>query len=130
MVELRLGGLAVDCVIGDLPDEREREQRLVLDVALELADGAKADETDSLADTVDYAALADSIRRTLVAARCRMIERAARIAADLCLAEPLVRRARVRVTKAGAVPGLASASACVVAEPGGPSGKTGASRLA
>ncbi len=105
---LELKGLAVDCIIGDLPEERAREQRLVVDVALAL--DAAAAESDMLADTVDYAALAGRLRDALVQARCRMVERAAKVALDVCLSEGKVRHARVRVTKAGAVPGLDAAS--------------------
>jgi len=101
---LRLNGLEVDCVIGERPDERDRLQRLGVDV--ELAMPSTAAETDSLADTVDYAALAEKIRTALVEAKCRMIERAAKVVYD-CLP---TRDARVVVTKSGAVPGLASAS--------------------
>ena len=101
---LKLNGIEVDCVIGDLPDERDRLQRLLVDVELEIP--STAAETDSLSDTVDYATLAESIRAALVAAKCRMIERAAKVVYD-CLP---TRTARVVVTKVGAVPGLASAS--------------------
>ena len=101
---LKLNGIEVDCVIGDLPDERDRLQRLLVDVELEIP--STAAETDSLSDTVDYATLAESIRAALVAAKCRMIERAAKVVYD-CLP---TRAARVVVTKSGAVPGLASAS--------------------
>jgi len=60
---------------------------------------------------VDYVALGERIRSRLVAARCRMIERAALLAAESCLEDAKVRAARVRVTKSGAVAGLRSASA-------------------
>ena len=99
---LELNDLAVDCIIGDLPSERMRAQRLVLAVRLEISD--KAAESDELADTVDYAALAARIRAALVAARCRMIERAASVAIDACLEDPKVLSVRVKVVKAGAVP--------------------------
>ena len=108
-MKLTLNGLAVECVIGERPDERERLQRLCVDVELEIPD--RAAETDDLADTVDYAALAEKIRMALVAAKCRMIERAAKVACAACLADPKAVAARVRVTKAGSVPGLASATA-------------------
>ena len=77
MMELLLNDLAVDCIIGERADERNRAQRLRVDVVLKVE--GKADETDDLADTVDYAALADRIRSALVEAKCKMIERAARI---------------------------------------------------
>ena len=108
-MKLNLNGLDVDCVIGELPDERNRLQRLRVDVALEIPD--RAAETDALVDTVDYAVLAARIREALVAAKCRMIERAAKVVCDVCAAEPPVRAATATVTKSGAVPGLSSASA-------------------
>ena len=106
---LELNGLDVDCVIGELPEERVRKQRLVLDVQLEICDESAF--SDEIADTVDYAALAESIRAALVAAECRMIERAAKGVHDICISCPKVRSAKVKVTKSGAIQHLASASA-------------------
>ena len=106
---LELNGLEVDCIIGELPEERVRNQRLVLDVQLEICDDSAF--SDDLADTVDYAALTDSMRAALIAAECRMIERAAKVAHDICIADPKVRSAKVKVTKSGAIKHLASASA-------------------
>ena len=103
-MRLMIDGIEVDCVIGERPDERERLQRLSVDVELEIPSAAA--ETDSLSDTVDYALLADKIRAARVAAKCRMIERAAKVV-YVCLP---THDARVVVTKSGAVPGLASAS--------------------
>ena len=104
---LRLNGIDVDCVIGERPDERTRLQTLRVDVELEIPDVAA--ETDSLADTVDYAALTERIRAALASAKCRMIERAAKVVRAVCLAEPLVCAAKVRVVKSGAIPHLESA---------------------
>lgn len=110
-MKLELNGIEVDCVIGDLPEERNRLQRLKVDAALEIPDAAAL--SDDLADTVDYAALAERIRATLVEAKCRMIERAAYLAAQVCRGDARVISAEVRVTKTGAVEGLGSASAVV-----------------
>ena len=109
MTELSLNGLEVCCVIGDLPEERTRAQRLVVDATM--AVDAPAADTDELADTVDYAALAGAIRRALVSAKCRMIERAAKVAAHECMRDRRVAAATVTITKSGAVEGLKSASA-------------------
>lgn len=106
---LELNGIEVVCIIGDRPDERERLQRLTVDVRLEIGDGVAA--SDELSDTVDYAALTERVRAALVTAKCRMIERAAKVVCDVCLAETKVKAATVRVTKAGAVAHLGSASA-------------------
>ena len=112
-MRLELNGIDVDCIIGERPDERVRTQRLRIDVALTVPD--RAGETDELGDTVDYAALTEKIRAALVAAKCKMIERAARIVCDLCLEDAKVSAAKVRVTKSGAIPHLESAAALIEA---------------
>lgn len=105
---LELSGLEVSCIIGDLPEEREREQVLRLDVGLEL-DLSVAGRSDRLEDTVDYAALAGEIDGALKAGRYSMIEAAAERVAEVVLGDGRVRGVRVRVEKRGAVAGLAAA---------------------
>jgi FolB domain-containing protein len=100
---LKLNSLEVECVIGDRPDERVRAQRLLLDVELEVSSAAAV--SDELADTVDYTEIAAQIRSALVEAKCMMIERAAKVAFDVC--GPCARRVSVR--KYGSFPGLESA---------------------
>jgi len=106
-MKLKLNGIDVDCVIGERPDERERLQKLRVDVELTVADTAA--ETDALSDTVDYAALTELIRSALVAAKCRMIERAAKVVCETCLRDTKVSLVRTSVTKSGAIPHLESA---------------------
>ena len=108
-MKLKLHGIDVDCVIGERPDERGRLQRLSVGVELEIP--ATVAETDELADTVDYAALTERIRHALVEAKCRMIERAARVVCAVCLEDPQVSAVRASVIKSGAVPHLESAEA-------------------
>ena len=115
-MRLRLDGIEANCIIGDLPDERERLQSLRVDVELEIADTSA--RTDALADTVDYAALVERVRAALVGAQCHLIERAAKIVHDTCRADARVTAVRVTVTKTGRVPGLASASATFESEGG------------
>ena len=79
---LELNGIDVECVIGERAEERTRTQRLLVDIRLEIGDAAT--ESDALSDTVDYAALTEKVRAALVAAKCRMIERAAKVVCDLC----------------------------------------------
>ena len=112
MDRLRLNGIEVLCSIGDLPEERLREQRLLVGVELEL-DLSAAAASDSLADTIDYASLSRRIRETLRSATCRLVERAAALAAEECLSDRRVARATVSVCKSGSVPGLASAEVVV-----------------
>jgi len=108
-MKLELDGLEVDCILGDLPEERGRAARIALSAVLEV--GEEAGVSDRLADTADYAALSEKLRDALVAGKFRLLERAAHVAAEVCLVDPRVSSAEVRVTKRGAVPGLGSASA-------------------
>ena len=110
-MKLELNGIDVDCIIGERPDERTHPQRLRVDVVLTIGD--RASETDELADTVDYAVLTERIRVVLIAAKCRMIERAAKAVCDLCLTDEKVSAAKVRVAKSGAIPHLESAAAVI-----------------
>ena len=55
------------------------------------------------------AALTRRIRERLRGAKCRLVERAAALALEECLADSRVARATVSVRKADCVPGLASA---------------------
>ena len=113
MDTLKLNGIEVECVLGDLPEERTREQRVLVDVSLEI-DLADAAQTDSLDETVDYALLVGNIREALEEAKCRLLERAADVVADVCLEDPRVERVAVTVRKFGTVPGLASAAVSLV----------------
>ncbi len=108
MDQLKLNGIEVECIIGDQPEERETEQRLLVDVALDI-DLADAAESDRLDDTVDYALLVGNIREALEEAQCRLLERAAGVVADVCLSDPRVERVTVGVRKFGSVSGLGSA---------------------
>lgn len=109
---LALLGLEVRCVIGDLPEERGREQSLVMDVSL-ACDLSLAGAHDVLEETVDYAALAEAIRVDLQQARCRMIEHAAERVARVCLAQARVTEVTVHLEKAGAVSGLRAAAVTI-----------------
>ena len=108
MDQLKLNGSEVECIIGDLPEERESEQRLLVDVALDI-DLEDAAASDRLDDTVDYALLVGNIREALEDAQCRLLERAAGVVADVCLSDPRVERVTVGVRKFGSVSGLGSA---------------------
>ena len=99
MDTLKINGIEVECVLGDLPEERTREQKIQVDVSLEL-DLEAASASDSIDDTVDYALLVGNIREAIVA--------------DVCLEEPRVERAAVTVRKFGSVPGVASAAVTLV----------------
>lgn len=112
-MKLLLNEIEAECIIGDLPEERVATQILKVDVELEISE--LAGETDELEDTVDYAALTEEIRASLVKGKCRMLERAAKLVIETCLkfGRGKVFSARASVTKTGAIAHLKSASVIV-----------------
>lgn len=105
---LKLENLRITCILGDLPEERVRPREIEVDV--ELVGDFPATETDNLADTVDYAALARKLEKTLVEAKAKMIERAAYLLKEVCLKEKFVTDAKVTIRKRGTLSNLAAAS--------------------
>lgn len=109
---IRISRLETRCIIGTLPRERETPQRLIID--LELAcDLAPAGASDALADTVDYAVLAQEAVALADNSRCHLLERLAELLARHCLRNPRVTAATVRLEKPDALPGGAVASVAV-----------------
>ena len=80
------------------PAETELGQTFVVDVSLTLVHAVAA-ATDDLADTVDYAALADAIVAIVQGPPFALLERLAGAIADRVLAEPGVREVVVTVRK-------------------------------
>lgn len=95
--------LAIDCIVGVLPPERVSEQRLVLDVELDL-DFAAAARSESVATTVDYSAVAAWLTAHVRRAKYRLVETlAVECCRGLLAQHPPVSRVRVTVKKPGAV---------------------------
>jgi len=73
LAEIGIEELEIVCIIGDLPEERKREQSLFLTVCW-LWDCTKVAESDDLRDTVDYTAVAERSKEIAVKGKFRMIE--------------------------------------------------------
>lgn len=93
-----LRGLEVFGRHGALPAERELGQRFVVDLALTV-DPCPATATDALADTVDYAALADAVAAIVAGPRVALLERLAERIAQAALAAPSAVAVEVTVRK-------------------------------
>ncbi len=94
--------LRIDCVIGTEPEERLAEQRLHIDLEVEL----ERLGGDELANTVDYREMARLVRSLASTQRFQLIESLAEEAARLLLERwPAVYAARIEVRKPGAVDG-------------------------
>jgi dihydroneopterin aldolase len=97
--------LAVDTIIGVYEHERAKPMSLLLDLEIELSHG-RAGETDQLADTIDYGAVIDGIRRFLATTRCRLLERLAELVATFVLDEFGAKRVSLQIAKIGMFPGV------------------------
>ena len=87
--------------IGVHPHEQQTAQRVRLNLDLGVVDGGRM--PDGLAAVVDYEALTERVRRLVQGAHVALVEQLAERLARLCLEDPRVRRARVRVEKLEAI---------------------------
>lgn len=96
--------LRVRAIAGVYPHERKFPRTLLLTIELELdlRNAARKDELDS---TLDYDWLCRRIRRQVRGARRLTLEAVAGDVLEICLENPIVHAASVRVDKPGAVAG-------------------------
>jgi 7,8-dihydroneopterin aldolase/epimerase/oxygenase len=104
-------GLRVSAVIGVRDWEREVTQTLVfsVDMAPATVGVPKAAETDDLADTLDYSAVAQTIASVVREGRFRLIETAAERVAGRLLADHPIAWLRLEVSKPIAAGGYTAA---------------------
>jgi dihydroneopterin aldolase len=95
-------GLDVDCLIGCLDPERRATQTLKVDAWLDVALG-EATRSDELRDTVDYGEVARHVAFILQSGRFHLLESAAWVLLRWLTFPALVRSARVRLSKSGAI---------------------------
>lgn len=89
-------------IIGINDDERVKPQDIIINIEL-TADLRRAGETDDIADCVNYRTIAKKALVHAEASARFTVEALAADIAKLCLEEPGVLSARVRVEKPGAV---------------------------
>jgi FolB domain-containing protein len=89
-------------IIGVNDWEREKPQEMLINITV-FTDTRRAAQSDDLADCVDYRALAKKAQAHAETAARLTVEALANDLAEICLGEPSVERAVVRVEKLGAV---------------------------
>ncbi len=97
-----ISDLLVRTIIGVNDEERNNKQDVLLNISLS-ADLSRAGKSDRLEDSVDYRALNKKIVAAVEGSSFYLVEALAQAVADLCLENPAVREARVRVEKPGAL---------------------------
>lgn len=95
-IEIR--GLRASAICGALPEEQVRAQPVEVDLDV-VVDLASAGRSDSLDDTVDYAAIAADVERVLTAERFVLLERLAQRLAEVVLVDERVQSVTVGVRK-------------------------------
>jgi dihydroneopterin aldolase len=117
MDQISLTGLRVWGRHGVLPEERRDGQDFVVDVALTV-DTRAAAASDDLADTVDYAGIADRLAAVVAGEPLNLIETLAARLADVCLQDDRVISVEVTVHKPAApIPHAFSDVAVAVVRP-------------
>jgi FolB domain-containing protein len=96
LIELR--GMRALGVCGALPEEQARPQPLEVDLDVE-ADLGPAGQSDDLADTIDYGALAADVEQVVTTERFTLLERLAERLAEVVLVDERVLAVTVAVRK-------------------------------
>jgi dihydroneopterin aldolase len=111
---IRIRGLEIDCIVGVRPLEREREQRVHIDLALGM-DLSPAGRTGRIALTCDYDEIAEEVLALLRFRRYHLIEMATEeITAMLLGVHPLLEMVDIRLDKPAALDGRARAASVEV----------------
>ncbi|MDR1805748.1 MAG: 2-amino-4-hydroxy-6-hydroxymethyldihydropteridine diphosphokinase [Clostridium sp.] len=92
-------GLRLFAYHGVNEDEKRLGQDFLIDISAK-TDFSAACRSDSLADTVSYAAMIKTVRRVFTAQKHELLERAAQLLADAIFEEfPALRRLKIRISK-------------------------------
>lgn len=102
MDRIYIRDLALRCIIGIYPEEREKKQDIVINVVMD-SDLRRAGETDRIEDAVDYKVIKLKIVEMVEASGFNLIETLANRVARICLADARVARVTVTVDKPGAL---------------------------
>ncbi len=102
MDKIYIRDLALRCIIGLYPEEREKKQDVLINATL-ITDLRAAGHSDDLSDTVDYKAIKVNILDFVEHSRFQLIESLADGIAEICLKDPRVQSATVTIDKPGAL---------------------------
>ncbi|HKL22873.1 MAG TPA: dihydroneopterin aldolase [Tichowtungia sp.] len=94
--------LALRCIIGLYPEEREKKQDVLINVVME-TDLEAAGKSDDLNDTVDYKTIKQNILEFVENSSFKLIESLAEGTAEICLADSKVHSVTITIDKPGAL---------------------------
>ena len=95
---IQLRALRVVCVVGVLPEERDRPQPLEIDIDI-YTDLSAAGQSDDLNDTLDYGAVAAAVNQICTSAGAQLLEHLGQLVADQLFASAEVSAVDVSIKK-------------------------------
>ena len=102
MDRIFLTALTTETVIGIFDREREIRQKVVIDLEM-LVDLRRAAKSDSIADTLNYRAVAKRVLAFVEASRFQLVESLAEQVARLVIVEFSIKEVQVTLHKPGAI---------------------------
>ncbi len=102
MDRILISDLAARCIIGVNEEERREKQDVLINITL-YANLGKACQSDRFEDTVDYRSTKKQIVKMVEGSRYYLVEALAEAVAKICLSDPKVVEAKVRVEKPSAL---------------------------
>jgi dihydroneopterin aldolase len=104
---VRVRDLILPASIGVYDHEKDRQQRICVNVELKVCEGDKPIE-DDIANVLSYEDIINGIKRIVAEGHINLVETLAERIAEFCLADPRVDCARIGVDKLDIVPEAAS----------------------
>ena len=100
--QIQIKDLHLRTIIGINDEERRNRQDVLINITL-YADMRAAGRSDDINDAVNYRTITKQIIKLVETSSFFLVEKMAAEIAGICLAEPRVERAQVRVEKPGAL---------------------------
>jgi len=100
--QIHIKDLFLRTIIGVNPEEREKRQDVLINITLH-ADTQPAGRSDQIEDAVNYRTITKRVIRLVEESRFYLVERMVAEIARVCLEDPAVEAATVRVEKPGAL---------------------------
>jgi dihydroneopterin aldolase len=100
---ITLKDIAVSCILGVSEEERSQQQEVLITVRLTI-DAAKASQSDSVEDTVNYKEVYLKIIEQVQQATYHLLEALCRHLCEVCLQYPQVQEVVISVTKPHRLP--------------------------
>ena len=102
MDKIYIRDLAVNTIIGTLPEERKKKQKLIFNIEIS-CDLSRAGKSDDLKDSIDYKKIYDNILELAEMSCFFLLEKLALETAKICLADKKAVSVKVTIDKPGAL---------------------------